>query len=363
MEISQALALVEGSTDPLAVLSATESVIAWAHAQQVQAMYALAQEQPPVMDPVGNPCDPAPAEVAAALMWSTGMATARLDLAHELVDALPSVLTALSVGLIDLPKASEIVQGTCELSPDDRIRLAKDATIYAATHTRGQLRAWLARHLAVIDEQAAARRRRKATRRRRVWVQPDSDGMATLGAYLTAEEAQACWNALVTVARTIEGGVDGARADTLVALMTGLQIGQPVPVQVIQLANGAELAAHGPIDRDHAADLCQGAERIGIPRPGITIGYRPGVGLARYVRATDRHCRFPGCRRPAVQCDLDHVVPYPAGLTGPQNLACLCRYHHRVKTHGGWRVEVHPGRVLRWTSPRGKRYRTSTTDP
>ena len=44
--------------------------------------------------------------------------------------------------------------------------------------------------------------------------------MATLGAYLSAEEAQACWNAHAAAAN-IEGGVDAARADTLVALSPG----------------------------------------------------------------------------------------------------------------------------------------------
>ena len=67
--------------------------------------------------------------------------------------------------------------------------------------------------------------------------------MATLGAYLSAEEAQACWNALRAAAANIEGGVDAARADTLVALLTGLRAGDPVPVQVIITPAGPELPA------------------------------------------------------------------------------------------------------------------------
>lgn len=34
------------------------------------------------------------------------------------------------------------------------------------------------------------------------------------------------------------------------------------------------------------------------------------------VRAADRTCRAPGCRRPAESCDSDHVIPYPRGTTG-----------------------------------------------
>ena len=107
---------------------------------------------------------------------------------------------------MDLPKAQEIAYGTCELDPGVRVRLAEQAVGYAEGHTRAQLRAWLTRRVAAIDPAAVQRRRKKAVRARRVWITPDTDGMATLGAYLTAEEAQACWNALVAGAANIEGG-------------------------------------------------------------------------------------------------------------------------------------------------------------
>ena len=34
----------------------------------------------------------------------------------------------------------------------------------------------------------------------------------------------------------------------------------------------------------------------------------------------------------------------------------LCRYHYRVKTHGGWHVARQPDGWLLWTSPVGERY-------
>jgi hypothetical protein len=67
----------------------------------------------------------------------------------------------------------------------------------------------------------------------------------------------------------------------------------------------------------------------------------------------DMTCRFPGCDRSAVICDVDHTVPFNhadprnGGLTVPWNLKCLCRQHHRDKTFDdGWRdeqVAVGPG--------------------
>ncbi len=62
-------------------------------------------------------------------------------------------------------------------------------------------------------------------------------------------------------------------------------------------------------------------------------------------------------------CDLDHVIPHPSGPTEHTNLAALCRYHHRLKTHTPWSVQMLDGAVLRWTSPRGHVFHTSLDDP
>ncbi|MBM6401898.1 HNH endonuclease signature motif containing protein [Phycicoccus sonneratiae] len=58
-------------------------------------------------------------------------------------------------------------------------------------------------------------------------------------------------------------------------------------------------------------------------------------------------------------CDLDHVVPWPAGPTSAANLACLCRRHHRVKQRPGWRAALAPEGTMTWTDPTG-RVRTTT---
>ncbi|MGH3906984.1 MAG: HNH endonuclease signature motif containing protein, partial [Pseudonocardiaceae bacterium] len=73
------------------------------------------------------------------------------------------------------------------------------------------------------------------------------------------------------------------------------------------------------------------------------------------VQARDRTCCFPGCRRPARRCDLDHTIPYDqGGPTVAGNLGSLCRYHHRLKTHTSWSLcQPEPGLFL-WTSPTGR---------
>ncbi|HEY7177419.1 MAG TPA: HNH endonuclease signature motif containing protein, partial [Micromonosporaceae bacterium] len=89
----------------------------------------------------------------------------------------------------------------------------------------------------------------------------------------------------------------------------------------------------------------------------------PGPALARWIRARDRTCRAPGCRVPASRCDIDHTIDYAAGgTTTHDNLALLCRHHHRLKHDGGWHVtQPEPG-LLTWTSPHGRRF-TRTIDP
>jgi hypothetical protein len=84
---------------------------------------------------------------------------------------------------------------------------------------------------------------------------------------------------------------------------------------------------------------------------------------------------FPWCTRPARSCDVDHVVEYDhdaeaegrpqPGPTTTDNLACLCRFHHRLKTHSAWRYAMVENGIFEWTSPHGHRYRrdhTGTTE-
>ncbi|RYB99118.1 HNH endonuclease signature motif containing protein [Nocardioides ganghwensis] len=85
----------------------------------------------------------------------------------------------------------------------------------------------------------------------------------------------------------------------------------------------------------------------------------------------DRTCVFPSCTRPARGCDIDHITAYDhdaeakgrpqPGPTRSDNLACLCRFHHRLKTHSAWRYEMTAPGVFEWTSPHGHRYRRDHT--
>ena len=99
-----------------------------------------------------------------------------------------------------------------------------------------------------------------------------------------------------------------------------------------------------------------------LDRPPAVDRYRPSPGQQRFATVRDRTCRQPGCGLPAAWADLDHVVAHAdGGPTDCANLCCLCRRHHRLKTHApGWRFVLLPGGVLRVTTPSGI---TRTTRP
>ena len=50
-----------------------------------------------------------------------------------------------------------------------------------------------------------------------------------------------------------------------------------------------------------------------VPSDDAQGGYRPSAALAGFIGWRDLTCRWPGCDAPAVQCDIDHTVPFRAG--------------------------------------------------
>jgi hypothetical protein len=99
-----------------------------------------------------------------------------------------------------------------------------------------------------------------------------------------------------------------------------------------------------------------------LPQPPAPTGsYRFTTDQARVLRARDTTCTHPGCRRPAARCDLDHLVPWPAGPTSVGNAAPKCRHHHGWK-HAGWTVTRFPDGTETWTTPLGRTYRRRPGD-
>jgi hypothetical protein len=135
--------------------------------------------------------------------------------------------------------------------------------------------------------------------------------------------------------------------------------------------SGCEIPGIGVIDADTIETLLQTVPlevaralldaRTGTVLETSTAAYRPTRGITHFVATRDGTCRMWGCDRPARNCDLDHVRPWPAGATSPANLGGLCRRHHRLKQRGRWTYVLHPDGTVIWTAPSG-RQRTTHAD-
>jgi hypothetical protein len=121
------------------------------------------------------------------------------------------------------------------------------------------------------------------------------------------------------------------------------------------------LAEVAPGTKIHVTPVVDANEHIAVDR------YEVPPGLARQVDETQHVCAFPYCGRRG-RYDLDHVIEYldpdeggPPGQTSSTNMARLCRFHHRVKTHTTWTPSRLPDGALVWTSPTGATYRVDPT--
>lgn len=99
---------------------------------------------------------------------------------------------------------------------------------------------------------------------------------------------------------------------------------------------------------------------IRVSADSSVSGYVPTEAQVARVRGRDGTCRFPGCDVPAHRCDLDHIQSYDhdnpqlGGPTDTQNLHCLCRKHHNLKTSRLWEVKAHADNTETWSSCDGQ---------
>ncbi|GGD05523.1 HNH endonuclease [Nocardioides daphniae] len=140
----------------------------------------------------------------------------------------------------------------------------------------------------------------------------------------------------------------------------------------------AEVERLGPITTDLLKQWL-GVTRVSVT-PVLDLAdttwsprHDPPPRMRDQVVLRHRGCVFPFCGRNARSGDLDHVAPWAPDDhatpgTTPDNLAPLCRRHHRAKTDGRWRYVVlaepttgpddrpgHPPDHL-WTGPHGQTF-------
>lgn len=301
------------------------------------------------------------------------------------------------------------------VSPDILPIIESKALAHSEFHTAAQVSKKLKTLFAQYAPEVLEEKHEIARDARTVSIYPEGDGMSTLIALLPSEDAQTVYLAInarieldkglcstVTPIENEKGdsnsntyksgteklaqstidprNIEMKRADALTAIASdflssnskkienskrpiSINVTVDLPTLLGLAENPAELEGHGPIPASIARKLAaDGKWRkfVTDPLTGnlLDMGrshYLPSQYLVDFLTARDRTCRFPGCSHPARLSDIDHAKSWEeGGHTNPENLGFLCRRHHRLKTHGGWRLKSHVDGSCTWTSPQGK---------
>ncbi|UWX97800.1 HNH endonuclease [Arthrobacter zhaoxinii] len=348
----------------------------------------------------------AASECAAILNVPQTTAQGMMVEAVRLCSTHTATLTGLEEGRFSYAHA-QVVLDQCQSIPDAKLPGFEAELLGKAEGvTRAQFCAKARRLREQTYPETIPERHQTAFEKRKVVLERDEDGMSWLSAHLRAEHAQQIYTALCTSAGGEQADGDPRTADQLRAdilsqlLMGGLgssrengaskagrasdsdsrkegSAGVLPRAEIMVLINAetlfgadeqpAELHGYGPISADAARRLARNAVHwTGLAQDPTTgeilgVGRRRKIpaGLARWLRARDGTCRFPGCRVSTAVTEIDHTTDWAkGGDTEHGNLEHLCRRHHRFKTLGFWKAaQPEPG-VIEWTSPAGRVYRT-----
>ena len=342
-------------------------------------------------------------EVGALLRMPSGSAKNLVAQSRSLVNHHERTLTSMEAGKLSWRHATTIVEECVGVPADSVVRFEQDLVEMAEQSTVAKLTRRARGLREILHPEAAPVRKTRAAAERRVIVEPGTDGMAWLSAYLPAEQACGIYNRLDAGARGLQAPDEGRtlsqlRADVFTDLLThtcagdirtgtgfrgiGATVHITVPALTLldQMPGGdgsgatrgppgyAVLEGNGPIDPKTAARLAGHAPSftriLTHPETGaaLSIGrasYRPPKHLQDWVRTRDKTCRHPGCNRTAKATEIDHTVPWhKGGRTDHFNLSCLCAKHHMLKTNEHWDyMQPEPGTIIA-ISPAGKTYIT-----
>lgn len=337
------------------------------------------------------------AEFAAALGLSTEAGRSVLGDALELSHRLPRLWSRVRAGDLQAWRARRIAEQTVGLSTEAAAYL--DRHLAAVAHRVGpaQTQRLVEEAMLRLMPAEAEAAMERAWDSRRVTVHDDhlfGDGTMLVEAKLDIADAIDLDAALADRAATLaalgcDASLDVRRSLALGDLArTQLAFGfDPTTAEVttrqvvlhVHLTEAAVTAADPDQSGLHLARLERGDRilladqvRAWCGRPETQVSVKPVVDLhdrvatgayeipdriRDHVIARDPQCVFPWCTRNARRCDLDHVTPHGGGgPTATDNVAPLCRRHHRLKTHGGWTYTVIDPGAYAWRSPHGLTY-------
>lgn len=335
--------------------------------------------------------DGAAAEIGAALSLTRTSAEYETGMAVDLNRRLPQVLDALLRGRIDLRRARVMVAATSHVS-ESIARTAIDMVMDDAPGlTTGQLKARLRKLCIDADPDTAHDLYEMSVADRRLVIEANDTGTANLmgldlaphvamsiktwihrqaiklknlGDTRTMDQIRADIYTDLLLRRYVDGKT--TKADFGVLTITGT-----AETLTGQSKESAELHGFGPVLSEIAQEVAEHNKNAewrwnttdpdtGQPIDGGIIRRRPTTAQRRKVEALHPACIHPGCRMPAVDCDLDHTVPWSKRkLTCTSGLGPMCRHHHVIRHTFGWKYELIEGGDFLFTSPLGHHHTTS----
>lgn len=387
---SAPLADVESDT-AIALVQQCEALISWLTVRQNEALMVAAGSLPRELEYLADGsahsvADVIREEIALAMRWSFAYAQTRIEAARTLQNTLPQTQQSLEAGRITVTHATVIARIAENVPEDRRDEFESRVLPTAEGQTVARTRQQAHRVSDALQEQDVQERRDAACRREAgVWVYPEQDGLATLLARMPLVDALAISSAIeqsITTdhAMTNELPIGMRRAAALRDLVLGANVRGAVHANIDVVINldallgftdaDAEVNGIGYISPEVVRTLIANDPDATLRKllADPVNGHLAGVGSNRYrvtgrfrefLTLRDRRCRFPGCRRRASLCEIDHANPWnEGGLSVRENLGALCKRHHQLKTHAGWQItESEASGACAWVSPQGREYR------
>ncbi|MGM7678441.1 DUF222 domain-containing protein [Microbacterium sp. A94] len=341
------------------------------------------------------------AEFAAAANMSQGTVEGDFCRADTLRRELPEIAKAFAAGLISKRHVDVIIPPTIGLPYGDADAYAQyQARIleFAVGETPARTGAHAKALVAAIAPASVSERHRSARETRNAQFHSLSDGMGQLVITTPEVLGRAALDRATAMAKVVfeqnkndtspdadRRTMGQIRADIIMDLLlagkaesvTGTAAESiKATVQITLTASTltgddermAELDGYGPVLPDLARDFASRAtswSRLFLDPEGMAVStdnYVPTASMKRFLRARDRHCRFPGCRRPVHRCEIDHNHDHAkGGATEICNLSHFCKGHHTLKhpdldERYRWSATQLPGGAIAWTSPTGATY-------
>ena len=289
-----------------------------------------------------------------------GQANGLLELG-ETIHAAPEVADAVTTGELSAASATSLHDAVTTAAPGAdtgalvaAVKGAKPAAARKAADTWKRLNA--------ASAETEAERDDRRYQRRSVRPVPPVDGTVTTTVGLPVLQSRQFINAISAIAGKPYAGdtrtTEQRLADGLIMLCDAFAKGEvkggrerPTILLVFDAdaytgdtdtpaytANGdripASVARH-LAENAHLQRVVQAGSRI------LDLGVTARLASDDQYRALvarDQGCRWLGCEIPAAWCEVDHLIPFPAGPTSLDNMVLWCSHHHHEKHRPGVQV-------------------------